>query len=222
MSVLPVPKPVAYQELSLVEKAETMNRLYALAMIVMLVALAFMVYESAHLSSTLAHRRPWIVRVDDLGRAEPIRLSEQQFIPNDRELKYFITRFVDLYFTRDHVTVAKQYPLSGYFLSPQKFAEQSSADAKSRWLEKFLSSGEDNQEINISKVVIEPQGSERYLALVEFEKVFVAVGGSETKRKRYTATIHFGLDPTRVTTELIPYNPLGFFIDYIKTDEAFN
>lgn len=220
-AVLPVPKPVAYQELTFAEKVQTVNRLYRVGMLGMLIALAVIVWQMVRLTNTVAHTHPWIVRVDQVGRAEAVNVNAQNFAVSERELKYFVTLFTDLYFSRDRATLAKTYPMVGYYMMPALYSEQQAEDSKSKWLEKFLSSGEDNQEINVTNTTIQPQSENEYQALVYFDKVFIAPGGAETKREKYIETLRFRVDGSKVTNDLITHNPLGFFVEHIKTDRAF-
>lgn len=220
-AVLPAPKPVAFQELTFAEKLQTVNRLYLVGMLGMLIAFGVIAWQMVRLSNTVANMRPWVVRVDQVGRAEAVNVNTQNFEVNDRELKYFVTLFTNLYFSRDRATLAKSYPTVGYFMVPALYSEVQSEDAKSKWLEKFLSSGEDNQEINVTNVIVQPQSGNEYQALVYFDKVFIAPGGTETKREKYIETLRFLVDGSKVTNDLITHNPLGFFVEHIKTDRAF-
>lgn len=220
-AVLPVPKPVAFQELTFAEKVQTINRLYLGAMLVVFIVLAVVVWQMVRLTNTVTHTHPLIVRVDQVGRAEAVNVNAQSFAVNERELKYFARLFTELYFTRDRATIAKTYPTVGYYMRPKLFAAQQSEDAKSKWMEKFLSSGDDNQEIDVTNTTIQPQSANEYQALVYFDKVFMSPNGTEAKREKYIETLRFAVDQTKVTSKLIPYNPLGFFVEHIKTDKAF-
>lgn len=221
-AVLPAPKPVAYQELTFSEKVQTVNRLYLLGMIGALLIIAAMAWQMVRLSNSVAHMRPWIVRVDQVGNAEAVNVNEQRFVPQEKELKYFVRRFTELYFTRDRATVAKTYPLAGYLMTPAFFSEQQANDAKSKWLEKFLASQDENQDVDVKNVAsVQQIGHNEYQALVYFDKVFVGAGGVQVKREKDIETLRFVLDGSLVTPELIPYNPLGLFVEHVKVDPAF-
>lgn len=220
-AVLPAPKPVAYQELTFSEKVQTVNRLYLLGMLGMLIGFGAIVFQMIHLSNQVAHTHPLIVRVDAMGRAEVVDLNHEKFVPRETELKYWVTLFTNLYFTRDHATVAKDYPQVGYLMTSDLFAQQQAEDAKSKWLEKFLSSGDDNQEVTVTNVDVQHESGNEYEAKVYFDKAFIASGGTETKREKYIETLRFIMDQSRVTNDMIPHNPLGFFVNHIKLDRAF-
>lgn len=220
-AVLPVPKPIAYQELSFADRVETVNRLYLLGMLAMCSVIGFMAWQMFKMSQVVEHTHPLIVRVDGYGRPEVVDVNTQQLVPTEREMKYFLTRFTDLYFSRDRATVARDYPLSGYFMAPTLFSAQQAEDAKSKWLEKFLASGDPDQNVDVKNITIQKLGASEYQAQVCFDKLYSSAGSGTTKTEKYIATLHFVVDAKRVTNELIPYNPLGFFIDHIKTDQGF-
>lgn len=221
-AILPTPKPVIYQELTFADKVQVVNRLYFLALLGMLVGVCIMAWQLVRFSNDVAQRHPFVVRVDNAGRWDAVNVQNQNFIVNERELKYFVSLFTDLYFTRDHATVAKSYPQVGYFMTPELYAQQQAADAKSQWLKKFIASSEDNQQITITNIVVQQDSPSHYGALVYFDKVYLTMaGGMETRREKYIETLRLHVNGGRVTPELIPHNPLGFFVESVKTDQAF-
>src|SRR6202041_3276281 len=65
----------------------------------------------------LANMRPLIIRVNDVGRAEAIDYRNFQYRPQEAENKYYLTRWAELYFSRNRFTVERDQTSSLYFLN---------------------------------------------------------------------------------------------------------
>ncbi|MGI8959577.1 MAG: VirB8/TrbF family protein [Bryobacteraceae bacterium] len=136
-------------------------------------------------------------------------------------MRYFLTRFVSAYYSRNHKTVAQQYINSLYFLDRSLFSVIDARDRRTQWLPKFLASADDDVDATVNNVVIEDLQNQPYRARVEFTKVFTASSGAETKRENWAAEFVFRINPD-VPNEPIPHNPLGLAITYFREDQAFN
>src|ERR1700758_456267 len=67
-----------------------------------------LVYRSQR---ALADMHPMIVRINDVGRAEAIDYRNFQYRPQEAENKYYLSRWAELYFSRNRFGLAD--PLSG-------------------------------------------------------------------------------------------------------------
>src|ERR1022692_4055466 len=65
----------------------------------------------------LADMRPLIVRINDVGRAEAIDYRNYQYKPQEAENKYYLTRFAELYFSRNRFTIERDQTSALYFLN---------------------------------------------------------------------------------------------------------
>ena len=73
-----------------------------LAGIVML--LGALVYRG---QMALASVHPLIVRINEVGRAEAIDYRNFQYRPQEAENKYYLSRWADLYFSRNRFTIER-------------------------------------------------------------------------------------------------------------------
>ena len=77
-------------------------------------ALAALVFKS---QKALASMRPLIIRINDVGRAEAIDYRNFQYRPQEAENKYYLTRWAELYFSRNRFTIERDQTDSLYFLN---------------------------------------------------------------------------------------------------------
>jgi type IV secretory pathway TrbF-like protein len=65
----------------------------------------------------LAAMHPMIVRINDVGRAEAIDYRNFQYRPQEAENKYYLTRWAELYFSRNRFTIERDQTNALYFLN---------------------------------------------------------------------------------------------------------
>jgi type IV secretory pathway TrbF-like protein len=65
---------------------------------------------------TLENFKPLVVRIDELGRAQAVAYESLSYKPEYKETKYFLTRFCQLYYRRNHSTINDDFSQSMYFL----------------------------------------------------------------------------------------------------------
>ena len=65
----------------------------------------------------LADMHPMIVRINDVGRAEAIDYRNFQYRPQEAENKYYLTRWAELYFSRNRFTIERDQTNALYFLN---------------------------------------------------------------------------------------------------------
>src|SRR6202048_880287 len=78
------------------------------------VSLAGLTYKS---QVALASMHPMIVRINDVGHAEAIDYRSFQYRPQEAENKYYLTRWAELYFSRNRFTIERDQTQSLYFLN---------------------------------------------------------------------------------------------------------
>lgn len=198
----------------------TTNTALKIALLAAFGVIAVLSFNNYRVSKAMAHIKPVVIRIDDVGRAEAVNGSRSDYKPQEKEVKYFLTQFVEGYYGRNRKTVQEKYVNSIYFLERSVADMVNNADRKTNWLPKFLVSNEDDVDVHVANVVIEDLESEPYRARVELSKIFTSTAGTETKRERWTAELQFRINP-EVSNDLIPHNPLGFAITYFRADQAF-
>lgn len=220
MTALPPVEVPEAPEFEFHAAAVTANRALKIAVVSMGIVIAVMGLALLKTSAAVAHVRPYIVRISEVGRAEAISYQPTSYRPQAPEIRYFLSHFTHDYFARVHATLRHDYVIAQWFLDRQLFQQVDDRDRKTQWLPKFLSSTDGDAEVTVSDVVIENLEQEPYRARVEFTKLFTNSAGQETKHERWTAAYVFRVNPN-VANEAIPYNPLGIAITYLRSDQAF-
>src|SRR6266568_8749934 len=78
------------------------------------IALAALTFKS---QQALANMHPMIVRINDVGHAEAIDYRNFQYRPQEAENKYYLTRWAELYFSRNRFTIERDQTNALYFLN---------------------------------------------------------------------------------------------------------
>ncbi|MGA8595071.1 MAG: VirB8/TrbF family protein [Bryobacteraceae bacterium] len=92
---------------------------YLLAVIgILAIALAVLGWEVWHNTQAIAQFRPIVVRINELGNAQAVYLSESSYRPQAAEVKHFLSDFVTKYYTHKKERL-QDYYLSKYYLSRQ-------------------------------------------------------------------------------------------------------
>lgn len=172
---------------------------------------------------TYEHVRPLVIRIDDVGRAQAVHYDALTYTPQGQapELKYFLTQFVTKHFARMRATVKAQYGESLYFLSAELADGTIAQDERTGTIEAFLTSTADEIDIHVKNVALEALSTSPYTGIVDFEKVYYAVGTRhERARDTYVARLTFVLRD-ELPNALIPINPLGLTITHFRVDQAF-
>lgn len=168
----------------------------------------------------LGNVKPLVVRIDPMGRAEPLRYDTARYEPQDREVRYFLTQFVQQHYSRRRATVRELYARSLYFLDGRLADVLMEANKKGKVLETFLAGDGEEIDINVVNVAIEELRAPPYKASVDFEKVYFGPDRTEIRREKYSAHFEFVIKD-RVSNAMIPINPLGITITYFRQDQAF-
>lgn len=164
--------------------------------------------------------RPLVIRINDVGRAEAVRYESLQYRPQEPEIRYFLSQFVELYYSRMRSTLRENYARSLYFLDPKLADSLIAASTKNKMLEQFLTGSSDDIDVRVENVSIEDLRQPPYRATVEFEKVYCGADRVETKREKYVGNFVF-VFREKVPNAVIPVNPLGLVITYFREDQAF-
>jgi type IV secretory pathway TrbF-like protein len=166
--------------------------------------------------------QPLVIRIDEIGRAQAVAYSDFKYKPQDVEMKYFLSQFCILHYSRNRYTIKDTIPQSLYFL------ESSLANAvldnlkKTKLIEKFLENSTlPDVNIEIKNVVLEEIQTPPYKARVDIEKVYVNnIDHGEAKRETATITFVYIFKPTS-DVRMVTTNPLGLRISYFREDMAF-
>src|ERR1700728_2519463 len=92
----------------------TYLKITILVLAVVCTALTFLLFRG---QMPLANVHPLIVRINDVGRAEAIDYRNFQYRPQEAENKYYLTRWAELYFSRNRFTIERDQTNALYFLN---------------------------------------------------------------------------------------------------------
>jgi type IV secretion system protein VirB5 len=191
-----------------------------LVLAVVSVVLAGLVYRSQR---ALADMHPMIVRINDVGRAEAIDYRNFQYRPQEAENKYYLTRWAELYFSRNRFTIERDQTNALYFLNGDVQHAVIEQERKDNIIQTYIKEGSlPYVDVEIKNVVLDDLRQSPYSARIEFEKVFTNPSDhSEIKRERWTASVTYVFRENVKNNELA-VNPLGLTIVRFRADQAFS
>lgn len=182
-------------------------------------ALAALVFRG---QKALADMHPLIVRINDVGRAEAIDYRNFQYRPQEAENKYYLTRWAELYFSRNRFTIERDQTNSLYFLNGDVQRAVIEQERKDNIIPTYIKDSTlPYVDVEVKEVVLDDLRQSPYSARVEFEKVFTNPDHTELKRERWTASVTYVFRENVKNNELA-VNPLGLTIVRFRTDQAFS
>jgi type IV secretion system protein VirB5 len=190
-----------------------------LVLAVVCLVLAGLTFKS---QSALASMHPMIVRINDVGRAEAIDYRNFQYRPQEAENKYYLTRWAELYFSRNRFTIERDQTSALYFLNSDVQRAVIDQERKDNMIPAYV---KDTSlpyiDVEVKEVVLDDLRQSPYSARIEFVKVFTnPADHSELKRERWTATVTYVFRENVKNNELA-VNPLGLTIVRFRADQAF-
>ena len=191
-----------------------------LVLAVVSLSLAALLYKS---QTVLANMRPMIVRINDVGRAEAIDYRNFQYRPQEAENKYYLTRWAELYFSRNRFTIERDQTNSLYFLNDDVQRAVISLEQKDNIIQSYArDSTLPFVDVEVKNVVLDDLRQSPYSARIEFEKVYTnSSDHTELKREQWTASVTYVFRENVKNNELA-VDPLGLTIVRFRADQAFN
>ncbi len=186
--------------------------------IVALTSLALL-YRAQTAASRL---KPLVISVSDIGRGQVMNYDDFSKVPIDRVSKYYLARWAELYYGRNHATLQRNFAESlNFFSNPLQSATLTQVN-KAKTLENFLlDPSAPDVDIEIDAVILEDLRQSPYRAQIQFEKVFYSPGDEqEQRRERWTANVVYSFRD-EVPNAMLLTNPLGLVISYVHEDQAF-
>jgi hypothetical protein len=174
-------------------------------------------------ASTAALRlKPLIISITDAGRGQVVNYADFSKVPVERISKYYLARWAQLYYGRNHATLQRDFADSLNFFANDLQGATLGRVTKAKTLETFLlDPSAPNVDIEIKAVVLDDTRQAPYRAHIEFEKVFYSFGDQqEQHRERWTVNVVYSFRDT-VPNAMLLTNPLGVVITYVHEDQAF-
>jgi type IV secretion system protein VirB5 len=190
-----------------------------LVLAVVSLALAGLAFKS---QSALANMHPMIVRINDVGRAEAIDYRNFQYRPQEAENKYYLTRWTELYFSRNRFTIERDQTNALYFLNSDVQRAVIDQERKDNIIPTYIKdSSLPYVDVEVKEVVLDDLRQSPYSARIEFVKIFTnPTDHSELKRERWTASVTYVFRENVKNNELA-VDPLGLTIVRFRADQAF-
>jgi type IV secretory pathway component VirB8 len=183
------------------------------------VALLLLLYRAQTAALRL---KPLVISITDAGRGQVMNYADFSKVPVERVGKYYLARWAQLYYGRNHATLQRDFSESLNFFANDLQGATLARVNKAKTLETFLlDPSAPNIDIEIKAVVLDDTRQAPYRAHVEFEKVFYSLGDQqEQSRERWTANVVYGFRD-EVPNQMLLTNPLGLVISYVHEDQAF-
>lgn len=166
--------------------------------------------------------RPLVIRINDVGRAEVVDYNSFAYKPQLAENRYFLCRWAELYYGRNHSTVQRDFTRALYFLNSGLENAVIEENKKTKAIENFVQdSTAPNLDIVVRNVAIEDLRQSPYRARIEFTKIFYSVPDHhEIRRELWTTNVVY-LFRDQVPSNMLSINPLGLTLTYFREDQAF-
>src|ERR1700687_91162 len=184
------------------------------------ISLAGLTYKS---QTALANMHPMIVRINDVGHAEAIDYRNFQYRPQEAENKYYLTRWAELYFSRNRFTIERDQTQSLYFLNSDVQRAVIDQERKDNSIQNYIKDSTlPYVDVEIKNVILDDLRQSPYSARIEFEKVYTnPADHSELKRERWTASVTYVFRENVKNNELA-VKPLGLTVVRFRADQAFS
>ena len=119
----------------------------------------------------LANMHPLIVRINDVGRAEAIDYRNFQYRPQEAENKYYLTRWAELYFSRNRFTIERDQTNALYFLNSDVQRAVIDQERKDNIIPTYRNDSTlPYVDVEVKNVVLDDLRQSPYSARIEFEK----------------------------------------------------
>ncbi len=171
----------------------------------------------------LASVHPLIVRINDVGQAQAIDYHDFKYRPEEAENKYYLTRWAELYFSRDRFTIERDQTNALYFLDSDMQRAVIDQEQKNNTIANYA---RDNSlpfvDVEVKSVILDDLQQSPYSARIQFVKIFTnPTDQSVLKREQWTASVTY-VFRDKVKNEELAVNPLGLTIIRFRADQAFD
>ena len=197
----------------------TYLKVFILVLSIVALALLALLYRA----DTAALRlKPLVISVSGTGRGQVASYADFSKVPIDHVSKYYLARWAQLYYGRNHATLQRDFADSLNFFSNELQSATLERVTKAKTLQTYLlDPSAPNVDIEIKAVVLDDTRQAPYRAHIEFEKISYSLGDQqEQSRERWTANVVYGFRD-EVPNAMLLTNPLGLVISYVHEDQAF-
>src|ERR1700739_1635561 len=163
--------------------------------------------------NALAAMHPMIVRINDVGRAEAIDYRNFQYRPQEAENKYYLSRWAELYFSRNRFTIERDQTNALYFLNGDVQRAVIDQERKENIIANYAKdSSLPFVDVEFKKWILYDLRQSPYSARIEFEEIFTnPADQSQLKREQWTASVTY-VFRDQVKNNELAVHPLGLTI----------
>jgi type IV secretion system protein VirB5 len=171
----------------------------------------------------LSDLHPLVIRINDVGRAEAIDYRNFQYRPEEAENKYYLTRWTELYFSRNRFTIERDQTNSLYFLNGDVQREVIDEERNSNIIAAYINDSTlPFVDVEVKNVILDDLRQSPYSARIEFVKIFTnPTDHSQLRREQWTASVTY-VFRDKVKNNELAVNPLGLTIVRFRADQAFD
>lgn len=197
----------------------TYLKITILVLAVVCLVLAGLIFHSQR---ALANVQPLIIRINNVGRAEAIDYRNFQYRPEEAENKYYLTRWAELYFSRNRFTIERDQTNALYFLNGDVQHQVIKQEQKENTIADYAKdSSLPFVDVEVRNVILDDLRQSPYSARIEFDKIFTNPSdNSMLKREHWTASVTY-VFRQQVKNNELTVNPLGLTIIRFRDDQAF-
>jgi type IV secretory pathway TrbF-like protein len=197
----------------------TYLKIAVLVLAALCLMLGFLIFRS---QKALANIHPLVIRIDDVGHAEAVDFRDFNYRPKEAENKYYLSRWAELFFSRNRYTIQHDFTNSLYFMNADVQRAVVEDYRKNKTIDAFIhDSTMPYVDIEVKNVILDDLRQSPYSARVEFLKIYTnPADHSELKRERWTASVTYVFRDAVQNGE-IQVNPLGLTIVNFRADQAF-
>src|ERR1700722_1723441 len=150
-----------------------MNTYLKVTILVLAVVCFTLVALTFESQKALANMHPMIIRINDVGHAEAIDYRNFQYRPQEAEDKYYLTRWTELYFSRNRFTIERDQTSSLYFLNGDAQRAVIEQERKDNSIQNYIKDSTlPYVDVEIKNVILDDLRQSPYSARIEFEKVY--------------------------------------------------
>jgi type IV secretory pathway TrbF-like protein len=181
--------------------------------------LASLVYRS---QMALANVHPMIVRINGVGQAQAIDYHDFKYRPEEAENKYYLTRWAELYFSRDRFTIERDQTNALYFLDGSLQRAVIDQEQKNNTIADYVKdSSLPFVDVEVRNVILDNLQQAPYSARIQFEEIVTnPTDQSVLRREQWTASVTY-VFRNKVKNEELAVDPLGLTIIRFRADQAF-
>src|SRR5258708_8533122 len=199
------------------------NTYLKIALLAMALVAAGLIYTNVKTVHMVQNFKPLVVRNRDIWRAGAVSYDTLGYKPQDGEIKYFLSEFCRLYYSRNRYTIRDNFKKSLLFMEAHLGNSVAEAYRKNHTIDDYLqnSTSRPDIDIEVEKVSIEDLRAAPYKATVDFYEIaYSPVDHVESTRTLYTAHFVF-LFRDSVPNALIQVKPLAVSVTSFPQAQAF-